>query len=48
MERPKVVGGKTFPKGGLHVNSHNALGRCEKPPKRFPEGKSEAVGRRFA
>ena len=23
-----VVGGRTFPKGGLHVNSHNALGRC--------------------
>ena len=26
----KAEGGRTFPKGGLHVNSHNTLGRCEK------------------
>ena len=26
---PKVVGGRTFPEGGIHVNSHNALRRCE-------------------
>ena len=26
------------------MNSHNALGRCEKTPKRFSEGKPEAIG----
>ena len=31
--------GRTFPKGGLHVNSHNALGHCEKAFKRFSKGK---------
>ena len=41
-------GSKTSPKGGLHLNSHNALGRCEKGPKIFAEGKPEAIGRRFA
>ena len=44
----KAEGGGRFPKGGLHVNSHNALGRCEKAPKIFSEGKPEAVGQRFA
>ena len=34
----KVLGGRTFHEGGLHVSSHNALGRCEKAPKSFSEG----------
>ena len=40
---PKVLGGRTFPEGGLHVSSHNALGRCEKAPKRFSEENLEGA-----
>ena len=42
--RPQVVGGRTIPQGGLHGNSHNVLGRCEKAPKRFSENKPEVGG----
>ena len=43
MLQAEGVGGRTVPQGGLQVNSHNALGRCEKAPKRFSEDKPEAV-----
>ena len=41
--RPKVVGGRTVPQGSLQGNSHNALGHCEKAPKRFSEGQPKAA-----
>ena len=43
--RPKVVGGTTVPQRGLQGNSHNALGGCEKAPKKNSKGRRFAWGK---